>query len=208
MSKKITSVVFVLDKSASMAAVRDATISGFNEYINTLKKDKNEYTFSLTLFDTEVEKVYDNVDLKKVKDLDQKSYVPSGMTALYDAACMALTVIEKNLKKTDKTLFVVMTDGEENSSKEHTEKNFADKVKELEGKNFTFIFLGANQDSWATAQKFGANMGNVANFAATARGVGSTMSVMAHNTATFASTKGSSTKQFFSDEDKDLLVKE
>jgi len=80
-----TLVAFILDKSGSMVACEDATVSGFNEYIGTLQKKKEKFLFSLTLFDTEVTHPHVNTPLKDVKELDRESYRPDGMTALRDA---------------------------------------------------------------------------------------------------------------------------
>jgi len=155
-----------------MSTRQSATINGFNEYVKTVrgeaKKDKKAETlFSLTMFDTEIQKSYVAVKLSDVKDLDGTSYSPSGMTALYDAVCQTIKESEdkvKKLKGKTAVVTVILTDGEENSSREYTEKDLSNKIQELQKGNWTFIFLGANQDSWATAQKWGVHAGNIANF--------------------------------------------
>ena len=167
-----TLINFILDKSGSMSARHDATISGFNEYLKTVSKEagkdkKAETLFSLTMFDTEIVKPYIAAKLKDVKELDRESYRPDGMTALYDAVCITVKEVEEKVKKMKgKTavVTVILTDGEENSSHEYTEKQLSNKIKELQNGNWTFVFLGANQDSWATAQKWGVHAGNIANF--------------------------------------------
>lgn len=166
-----TLINFILDKSGSMSMRRDATISGFNEYLKTVKgeskKDKSETLFSLTMFDTAIVKPYVAVKLSEVKELDQGTYAPDGMTALYDAVCMTVKEVEEKIKKMKgKTavVTVILTDGEENSSREYTQKELSDKIKELQKANWSFVFLGANQDSWATAQSWGIHAGNIANF--------------------------------------------
>lgn len=211
--KTKTLVNFILDKSGSMSSVWDATISGFNEYLNTLRKDGNEYDFSLTLFDTEINKREVNVPIKTIKELDRLSYVPSGMTALYDATCNTIDEVKKSIKKGIKVLTVVMTDGEENSSKEYTQEQFKNKVKELEKtKMWSFIFLGANQDAWLNAQKYGFQAGSVATYNSTQAGTRAVFTMMASNTATAASSKdfsrgGGGVGDFFSTTDKDALKK-
>ena len=204
--KTKTLVNFILDKSGSMGGVRDATISGFNEYINTLKKDGNEYDFSLTLFDTEVLEKYVSKSLKSVDELDSKSYVPDGMTALYDAVCRTVEGVKKSVSKGTKVLTVIMTDGCENSSKEYTEKNMKELVKKLEAtKLWSFIYLGANQDAWANAGAWGFASSNVSNFNSTGKGVTATFAVMATNTSAFGGGGGGSTLSFFSKDDQDKL---
>lgn len=201
---KTTNVHFILDKSGSMTSVREATISGFNEYIQTLRKDtKSKYNLTLTVFDTEVTALEVNTPLSKVKELTSENYIPSGMTALYDAAC---STIQKVKKSTAKNLVVIMTDGEENSSKEYTQKELGKIIKDLEAKkNWTFVFLGANQDSWNVAQKFGMKQGNVANYNATFKGMGETMRTMASNTVAFSASLQDNTAEYFSAEDKAKL---
>lgn len=204
---KTTLVNFILDKSGSMQVVKNATISGFNEYLNGLKKNKkSKFNFSLTLFDTEIKEVYNTEPINKVKVLNEDTYRPDGMTALYDAVCQTIEKVKDKVKKGQKVLTIIMTDGEENSSKEYTEKNLKELIKKCEkGKNWTFVFLGANQDAWAVAQKFGMARCNVASFHATNRGVGQTFSTMATNTTAFSDAEAASTKSFFSKEDKEKL---
>ena len=204
--KKTTLVNFILDKSGSMESVVDSTISGFNEYIGKLKNDGNSYEFSLTFFDTEVVKKYVATPIRNVDSLNKDNYQPMGGTALYDAVCSTVRSIERDLVEGVKVLNVILTDGEENASRLHTERDFSDMVKRLEGKgNWTFVFLGANQDSWARASKWGFAMNNVSNFHSTAAGMGGTFNMLASNTSAFASSATASTRSFMSDEDKAML---
>ena len=203
-----TIVNFVLDKSGSMGSVQDATISGFNEYLNTLKKDKkSNFGFSLTLFDTETKNPYTDEKIDKVQQLDRKSYDPSGCTALYDAVCKSVKDLKDKVKKGEKVLTVIMTDGLENSSREYTQVHLKDMIKECEKSgNWTFVFLGANQDAWAIASQFGMQQGNVTNFNATSVGTSAAFTTVADNTMSYASSGQNSTSKFFSDKDKkDLL---
>jgi len=205
--KTETLVNFILDKSGSMGSITDSTISAFNEYIDTLKKDGNKYRFSLVLFDTEFSDVYTNTPLKDVEALDREKYMPGGMTALYDAVCVTINSVEKTVKKNQKVLTVIMTDGEENSSQEYTEKQLKTRVAELENAgNWSFVFLGANQDSWATAGAFGISTMNTANFAATDSGITKAMNTVARGTAAFAMSASASTTDFFSEGDQTNLM--
>lgn len=188
--KKSVLVNFILDKSGSMQSVKSATISGANEYIQSLKNDKKvDYKLTLTLFDTNVSKLFDNQPLSNVDAFTESNYVPNGMTALYDAVCT--TIKEVKEKKGQKVITVIMTDGEENSSKEYDEKALKALIDEK--MNWTFLFMGANQDSYATAQKYGIHADNTMNFAATNLGVRSAMNVMVSatsNSSCSASTSG------------------
>lgn len=210
-SKKVakagkTLVSFILDKSGSMQSVKDATISGFNEYIQTLKKSGGEYEFSLSLFDTEISILYTDEPIKNVKELNAEVYSPDGSTALYDAVCKTVNEVEKKVTN-QKVLVVIMTDGEENASKEYDQEAMRSKIKELEktGK-WSFIYLGANQDSYANAAKFGVSQMNTTNFQATNAGVKATMRSMATNTVSFASASNTNTAAFFTQADQQNLA--
>lgn len=173
-----TIVNFVLDCSGSMGSLRDSVISSFNEYINSLKKQKGEFLFSLTPFSTTVmERTYDMEDIKKVKEM--KEFKTYDMTALYDGIGNALRYAEEKVEKMKQTpavLFVILTDGYENASREFT----LDAVKKLidektKDGNYSFIFLGANKDSWITGKNMGINVQNTATFTPTAQGMQKTM---------------------------------
>lgn len=189
--KKLVLVNFILDKSGSMSTVKSATISGFNEYIQNLRNDKKvDYKLTLTLFDTKVEKLYDAKPLKDIKNLTEDTYGPSGMTALYDAACHAIKEV-KNEKNYKRVITVIMTDGEENSSVEYTEETFKKLIDEK--RDWTFAFLGANQDSYAKAQRYGIHGTQAMNFTASSIGVGNainTLSAFTYAAAMSSKTSG------------------
>lgn len=202
-----TLVAFVLDKSGSMQTVAKETRSGFNEYVQSLEKDDGMYRFSLTTFDTSVDRVHTNIRPSEVIELDEVNYRPDGMTALYDAAMKTIRSVEDKLTPGQKALVVIMTDGQENSSREYTSRQFADKVKALQDRgNWTFVFMGSNQDAWNTAQAFGFNAGNVATYAASGTGASAAFHTMSANTRSFAASASANTAQFFSEEDKDKLA--
>ena len=206
-TKKETLVNFILDKSGSMSPIVDSTISGFNEYVETLKKDGNKYSFSLTFFDTEVKQTYKNEPIKGVEKLNRENYSPDGMTALYDAVCRTINEVKNTVKKDQKVLTVIMTDGEENSSREYTQEQLKTKIAELEKEgNWSFVFLGANQDSWANASKIGISQMNTANFVATDAGMAKSMRTMASNTGNFAMSASGATAKFFTKSDQADLM--
>lgn len=148
---------FVLDKSGSMmTCVRD-TIGGFNAYIKKLKEDKdNTYKMSLTLFDTSFEKRFIGTDLKDIPELNPSTYLPSGMTALHDAIGHSVAAIEAQGDRIGKVLTVILTDGEENSSREYRLEQIKSLIqrKEAQG-NWTFVFLGASLDAFAAGDRMG-----------------------------------------------------
>lgn len=199
--KTQTIVSFILDKSGSMGIVRDATISGFNEYLTTLKNDAmTDYNFSLTLFDTDVIKK-ESVPIASVPALTSETYIPAGNTALYDAVCSTIKQIPNDTDK--KVIVIIMTDGEENASREYTQVHMRDLIKEREAKgNWKFVYLGANQDSYASAQKFGISAMNASNFNTTAGGMKATMRGVAQNTMFYSASATNNTQDFFSQKDQ------
>ena len=145
----------ILDKSGSMSTKVQDVIGGFNLYLDELAKESAvDYGFSLTLFDTVVEMRYKATPLANVAKLDDATYRPSGNTALLDA--IGNTVQTVSTESFDKIITVIMTDGEENSSREWNLKAIREliKTKEAAG-NWTFVFLGANVDAFEQ----GANLG-------------------------------------------------
>ncbi len=145
----------ILDKSGSMNSKVQDVIGGFNLYISELAKEPAvECGFTLTLFDTAVAMKYNSVPLAQVAKLDESSYRPSGNTALLDA--IGNTVQTVNSAGFDKIITVIMTDGEENSSREWTLQGIRELVRSKESVgNWTFVFLGANLDAFTQ----GANLG-------------------------------------------------
>ncbi len=156
----------ILDKSGSMASKLKDVIEGFNAYLDGLaQEDKVEYLFSLTLFDTQVAYRHVAIPLAQVPKLDAKSYQPGGNTALNDAIGITVRKIDADAPQVDKVVTVIMTDGEENSSREWT----LDAVKALIGQKesegtWTFIFLGAAPDAWGQGRAYGIPAANVASY--------------------------------------------
>ncbi len=213
MAKPTTVVNFILDMSGSMESVRRQTISGVNEYIDQLKTKGGNIRFTLTLFDTVMEKLYSNTPIKDVEHLTEKEYAPRGFTALYDAAVETIEEAATKVKGQKKTssLVVIMTDGEENSSQKHDDKCLKDLIKKLESDGgWTFTFMGANQDAWATAQSFGISRGNTMSWDSTAVGTKNAMRGLADATVMYASAMadlggGGSMKAFFNQKKGDDL---
>lgn len=189
-------ISFILDQSGSMDTVKKSTISGFNEYLSTLQKDKEvEYTFDLTTFDNTSTRKASNKSLKALEPLTEKSYTPNGGTALYDAVCDTIAGHEGN---GDKWIICILTDGEENASQRWNDRDFTAMVKALNAAgNVTVTFLAANQDAWSKAQKWGIHHGNAANFVATDIGTRGAFVGMAQATMNTAGGGGGSSKNFF-----------
>lgn len=168
-------IAVVMDRSGSMASIKDDVIGGFNTFLKEQKSAPGDVTFTLVLFDNEFLTPYYAVDIQKVPDLNQFNYTPRGSTALYDAVGRTIDEIGKRLdkhsEKPDKVIVAILTDGEENSSSKYTRDQVASMIKHQESKYaWEFVFLAANQDAFQTGASLNIKACNTANFAATAQG--------------------------------------
>ena len=161
MNKELTELVFVLDRSGSMSGLEDDTIGGFNSMINRQKSEGEQVNVTTVLFDDEVEIVHDRFPIAVVEPLTDKDYYVRGCTALLDAVGQSINKISNVQKrlpeehKAGKVIFVITTDGHENSSKEY---EYPDIKKMIEAKKecgWEFLFLGANIDAGKEAEKIG-----------------------------------------------------
>jgi hypothetical protein len=213
MGKIETKIVFVLDETGSMLSAYDQTITGFNEYVETLKKGATgKVTMTLVKFNANKgdRAVFVDKGIKDVPQLSKDNYKPDACTPLYDAIGRTInstTAVLKGEKAKFKVLFIVMTDGEENASQEFDRFKIFELIKEKEktGK-WSFVYLGANQDSWKATQGLGFHAANVANYnqaqtQAAFRGI-------AGSTLSYANSSSSATQNFYkgtnakSDEDQ------
>lgn len=162
MKKGLTEIVFILDRSGSMTGLEADTIGGYNSMIDKQKTEEGEALISTVLFDGQTEVLHDRVPLDKIEHITEKEYYVRGSTALLDAiggAIHHIGNVHKYARSEDipeKTLFIITTDGMENSSRQYS----YDKVKKMverqkEKHNWEFIFLGANIDAVSVADRFG-----------------------------------------------------
>ena len=171
MKKNLTELVFILDRSGSMAGLEKDTIGGFNGMITKQRQEPGEAYVSTVLFDNESVVVHDRVSLEKVPLLTEKEYYVRGCTALLDAVGGAIHHIGNVHKyareedRPEKTLFVITTDGMENASRHYSyEKVRAMIQKQQEKYGWEFLFLGANIDAAREAARFGIAPERAANY--------------------------------------------
>ena len=162
MKKDLTELVFILDRSGSMAGLEKDTIGGFNAMIDKQRKEAGEAIISTVLFDNYCEVIHDRVPLHSVPKLTEREYYVRGCTALLDAVGAAIHHIgnvHKYAREEDRparTLFVITTDGMENASRRYTyEKVKAQIARQKEKYGWEFLFLGANIDAAQEAARFG-----------------------------------------------------
>lgn len=170
--EKVTQAIFVIDESGSMASCANETISGINEQIQELKKEKDVKTFAtLVTFSGTIKDRLVNQPVDKLDELDSSSYAPNGSTALYDAVAHALLREENHKYETKDVsrLLIIVTDGEENSSKEFSIYNggaakISEMIKRVQKEGWTVTYLGANQDLTQVHEKLGINLSNIASY--------------------------------------------
>lgn len=209
MKKGLTHIIFVVDRSGSMAGIATDMIGGYNEFIKKQKKQKGACFVSFYQFDDIYESVFVRVRLKDVKDLDSKTYSPRNMTALYDA--IGKTISEYNTylsslndkDKPERILFVTITDGMNNASREYT----LDKVREMittQTKNsWDFVFLGSNIDAWSAGQSLGVSPSATMQFANVKGSVQKAFSSLNKNTCLYRSSVMKSNYSFDGKDYKD-----
>jgi len=171
MKKGLTEIVFILDRSGSMSGLEKDTIGGFNSLIEQQKTKEGDALVSTVLFNHDSYVLYDRVPIGSISSMTEEDYFPCGSTALLDALGSAIHHIgnvHKYARSEDvpeHTMFVITTDGQENSSRLYS----ADKVKEMvnrqkEKYGWEFLFLGANIDAITAASRIGINADRAVKF--------------------------------------------
>ena len=161
MKENLTELVFILDRSGSMAGLEGDTIGGFNGMIEKQKKEPGEVLVSTVLFDNDSQVIHDRIDLREIPPMTEKEYAVGGCTALLDAVGGAISHISKVHKyirredRPEKTLFVITTDGMENASGKYSYDKLKEMIEQKKDLGWEFIFLGANIDAAKEAARFG-----------------------------------------------------
>ena len=158
--EKMLDVVFILDKSGSMSGSEEHTISSFNEYLLKEKKNSFKTRISTILFSNDYSFLHERVDVSKVKKLTSKDYYVDGCTALYDALGKGITYMDQCM--TNKVLFIIITDGYENASREFSKEQIKRMIKKHS--KWEFVYIGADIDSYATGGEIGIKKENIANY--------------------------------------------
>ena len=177
MRKNLTEIVFILDRSGSMSGLELDTIGGYNSLIEKQKKEDGEAIISTVLFDDKQEVLHDRKNLQAIIPLTEKEYYVRGCTALLDAIGDAIHHIGNVHKyarvedRPEKTLFIITTDGMENSSHRYTYDKVRHMIERQKAKyGWEFLFLGANIDAIAEASRFGIEASRAVNYKCDRRG--------------------------------------
>lgn len=171
-----------------MSSCRSATIEAFNGFLEGQRNGPDEAVVSLYRFDNEYEPVYEGKDVESAPKLSDRNFVPRGSTALLDAIGRTIDAVGARLadtpdyKRPNKVVVVIVTDGQENASKEYSRKRIFDMIHHQEDKyHWTFVYMGANQDAYAEASHMGFSHSNSSNFAPTAVGLSDSTQVLGRN---------------------------
>jgi uncharacterized protein YegL len=192
-----THIGIVLDMSGSMSSTEQEVKSGLKSYIKEQQKDNPKALLSVTAFDTLFEHWVDGVPIELIRPAPLVGrYKPRGATALLDAVGNTINNMKADVKGKDKAIVVIMTDGYENASQEYTRDQIKKLITSLAKKNWTFIFLGANIDSFAEANRFGIPWGNTASYSYGVGTVNAFKSLGAVTSTLSSSTRGSTATAF------------
>jgi hypothetical protein len=221
MAPKETYYLLIVDGSTSMTHLTNSTISGVNEQIDAIKNLEKEfpdqkYNMSFIHFNSAVTIEYTNRPVKSLEHINESNYKCTGMTAMLDAIGVGVRDLNEKIK--DKiasgeasAVVVIITDGEENASKEFDGSKVKSMIQELQKtERWTFTFIGANIDSISTARNYGINLDNVMQFSSDVNSnsrLYTSVSKSMKMRASSISTNSYSAADFVSDEDKDITSK-
>ena len=158
-------IVFLLDRSGSMGGVEEDTIGGYNSYIDNIKN--NNVKITTILFDDKYEVLTDRKSINNIDKLTRDDYFVRGSTALMDAIGKSINYMDKC--KSRKAMFIITTDGYENSSREYSKDMIKKMIKSHD--NYEFIYIGADIDSYSEAAKLGISRNNTASYKKDKRGI-------------------------------------
>ena len=187
MDNKITQLVFILDRSGSMAGKEEDTIGGFNSLLAEQKKLKDEAYLTTVLFDDKYEVLHKHLPLPDTAPMTDQQYYTRGCTALLDAIGRTITDMkhyQKSLpraKRSNKVMFTIITDGWENASCEYTGPKIKEMVTKQQTKGWEFFFIGANIDAFTVAEDMGIRRSRAVNYAPDRQGTRTNYRAMSTN---------------------------
>jgi len=208
MKENLTELVAILDRSGSMQGLTAETIAGYNKFLAEQKELPGEANLTTILFDDRYEVLHEGVPLREIRFITEREYYTRGSTALLDALGKTINAIGAKLAQTQeeerpgKVLFLVITDGYENASREFTAEQIRQMVEHQREKyKWEFLFLGANIDAFATASSMG--IAHAYNYTADKKRTGIIYSALSCATRSFRKCAN-----LYEDETFDALIKE
>ena len=206
----------VLDRSGSMTGIADDVVGGFNEWLADQRQVEGDTTITLAQFDTgdPFEVLIDAIPLREVTDFERSSFQPRGGTPLYDAIGRIISHADAGIARRlelgidgEDQVMVIITDGAENASREQTRSTVFDLIEDRKQQGWVFVFIGANQDVYATGTAMSVSVGNSMAFDASHQGTKRMFASLSESTAKYrTSTKEQRlgrSESFFSTDDSD-----
>ncbi|CAN5485090.1 VWA domain-containing protein [soil metagenome] len=201
--KDKTDITIILDRSGSMSSVKDDTIGGFNNFLGEQQKVEGEAVLSLVQFDDQYEVVYLDKDINSADKLTDETFQPRGMTALFDAVGRTINSVGNRLavlpeaERPNQVLFVIFTDGFENSSQEFNAAKISEMITHQRNVyKWEFMFIGANQDAVLSAQEIGIPAAAALTYAANEEGTRAAYSMMAKKVGNYRVSKDAGALMF------------
>lgn len=198
-----TSINVIIDRSSSMSHLTAETISNFNKFLAEQKAEPGEATFTLCTFSTDHTLVHDCLALNLVPELNNETYVARGSTALYDALGDTINAVGARLaampeeERPSKVIFLIITDGEENSSRRFTNAQVKSMVSHQRDKyKWEFVFMGANIDSIAAGASIGVSVQNTFNYISDSTGTKQLYSEISSNMRSYRRSKNAQVNFF------------
>jgi len=215
MKKEYTHISIIIDRSGSMSTMAKEVVSGFNSLLNKQLKVEGEATMTVVQFDHEYQVLNDFIKINKVKELDANTYSPRGNTALLDAMGKTIEDVRTKInalednEKPSKAIFVFITDGEENCSKQYSRERVFEMIEDLKSESkeensidWDFVFIGANQDAISAGSSLGIARGASLTYDSSGKGATTAfMSLSDGLTSYRCATKG--VNYSFSDKDRE-----
>ncbi len=188
----LTELVFIVDKSGSMAGLQEDTIGGYNSMLKKQKELDGECLITTVFFNHNIQLVCDRINIKAVNEITEKEYLVGGATSFLDAMGFSISkiinVFRNSAKEfhSSKVLFVIITDGEENSSKTYSSKEIKKMIERQKEKyGWEFIFLGANMDAVEMAGNVGINKNRAQVYLCDREGIDLNYTVISETIQTF-----------------------
>jgi hypothetical protein len=187
-----TEILAIIDVSGSMASIADDAIGGYNTFLKEQQEVEGEARMTLALFDHEYQLLYAGRAIAEAEPLTTQTYVPRGSTALLDA--IGRTLNEQGARIAaegwaEKVIVCINTDGQENQSREFNAAVIKDLVTQREAEGWSFVFLAANQDAFATAAFYGISAAHTQNFASSSEGTAQAYTSMSNTTRSLRSSE-------------------
>ena len=189
MKANYTHIILLIDRSGSMSGIKEDMEGGIQSFIANQLKEKGECTLTAAQFDNEYEIIYNRVTLKDIKKI---SIAPRGSTALIDSMYRLIDEVDADLssipesERPERVLFVTITDGYENASRKYTNEQLAELIKFQQDKySWNFTYIGANQDAFEEASKFGGKQSTSLNYNTNSKSINNMFNTLSDATSRY-----------------------